>query len=122
MRNTNQSESIKMPRWHAYTWGVLAALTCPCHLPVLALLLSGTAAGAFVSEHWSLATLVLTVLFVLFLRAALRAFRKRRDPLGARRGLRCRVAAGLGALGIVLCTASRRSICAQVRSQVWKSY
>ncbi|APO80979.1 MULTISPECIES: broad-spectrum mercury transporter MerE [Pseudomonadaceae] len=77
MRNTNQSESIKMPRWHAYTWGVLAALTCPCHLPVLALLLSGTAAGAFVSEHWSLATLVLTVLFVLFLRAALRAFRKR---------------------------------------------
>ena len=39
MRNTNQSESIKMPRWHAYTWGVLAALTCPCHLPVLALLL-----------------------------------------------------------------------------------
>ncbi|KGS16505.1 mercury resistance protein [Pseudomonas coronafaciens] len=66
-----------MPRWHAYTWGVLAALTCPCHLPVLALLLSGTAAGAFVSEHWSLATLVLTVLFVLFLRAALRAFRKR---------------------------------------------
>lgn len=77
MRNANQSESIKMPRWHAYTWGVLAALTCPCHLPVLALLLSGTAAGAFVSEHWSLATLVLTVLFVLFLRAALRAFRKR---------------------------------------------
>ena len=77
MRNTNQSESIKMPRWHAYTWGVLAALTCPCHLPVLALLLSGTAAGAFVSEHWSLATLVLTVLFVLFLRAALQAFRKR---------------------------------------------
>ena len=77
MRNTNQSESIKMPRWHAYTWGVLAALTCPCHLPVLALLLSGTAAGAFVSEQWSLATLVLTVLFVLFLRAALRAFRKR---------------------------------------------
>ncbi|MGR0140746.1 broad-spectrum mercury transporter MerE, partial [Pseudomonas sp. RSP] len=47
MRNTNQSESIKIPRWRAYTWGVLAALTCPCHLPVLALLLSGTAAGAF---------------------------------------------------------------------------
>lgn len=45
MRNTNQSESIKIPRWRAYTWGVLAALTCPCHLPVLALLLSGTAAG-----------------------------------------------------------------------------
>jgi len=77
MRNTNQSESIKIPCWRAYTWGVLAALTCPCHLPVLALLLSGTAAGAFVSEHWSLAALVLAVLFILFLRAALRAFRER---------------------------------------------
>ncbi|KRP76220.1 mercury resistance protein, partial [Pseudomonas lactis] len=56
---------MKIPRWRAYTWGVLAALTCPCHLPVLALLLSGTAAGAFVSEHWSLAALVLAVLFIL---------------------------------------------------------
>ena len=77
MRNTNQSESIKMPRWHAYTWGVLAALTCPCHLPVLALLLSGTAAGAFVSEHMGVAVLALAVLFCLFLRAALRTFRER---------------------------------------------
>ncbi|EPV3355630.1 hypothetical protein ACV3SJ_004660 [Pseudomonas aeruginosa] len=36
-----------------------------------------TAAGAFVSEQWSLATLVLAVFFILFLRAALQAFRKR---------------------------------------------
>ncbi|EQM66776.1 broad-spectrum mercury transporter MerE [Pseudomonas asiatica] len=77
MLNADQAESTKLPRWRAYTWGMLAALTCPCHLPVLALLLSGTAAGAFVSEHWSLAALVLAVVFILFLRAALRAFRER---------------------------------------------
>nr|CAC80082.1 Urf-1 protein [Pseudomonas sp.] len=77
MRNAVHVESSKVFRWRAYTWGVLAALTCPCHLPVLALLLSGTAAGAFVSEQWSLATLVLAVFFILFLRAALQAFRKR---------------------------------------------
>ena len=77
MRNADQAASTKVSRSRAYTWGVLAALTCPCHLPVLALLLSGTAAGAFVSEHWSLAALVLAVLFILFLRAALRAFRVR---------------------------------------------
>jgi mercuric ion transport protein len=77
MRNDNYAESTKVSRWRAYTWGVLAALTCPCHLPVLALLLSGTAAGAFVSEHWGLAALVLAMLFILFLRAALRALRER---------------------------------------------
>ncbi|OWJ96240.1 mercury resistance protein [Pseudomonas sp. A46] len=77
MRNADHAESTKISRWRAYTWGVLAVLTCPCHLPVLVLLLSGSAAGAFVSEHWGLAALVLAVLFILFLRAALRAFRER---------------------------------------------
>ncbi len=28
-----------------------AALTCPCHLPLLALLLAGTAAGAFIDDN-----------------------------------------------------------------------
>ncbi|ANY88331.1 MULTISPECIES: broad-spectrum mercury transporter MerE [Pseudomonas] len=77
MRNADQAESTKVSRSRAYTWGVLAALTCPCHLPVLALLLSGTAAGAFVSEHMGVAVLALAVLFCLFLRAALRTFRER---------------------------------------------
>lgn len=77
MRNADYAESTKVSRWRAYTWGVFAALTCPCHLPVLALLLSGTAAGAFVSEHMGVAVLALAVLFVLFLRAALRAVRER---------------------------------------------
>ncbi|MDV5388609.1 MULTISPECIES: broad-spectrum mercury transporter MerE [Pseudomonas] len=77
MRNADQAESTKVSRSRAYTWGVLAALTCPCHLPVLALLLSGTAAGAFVSEHMGVAVLALAVLFCLFLRAALQAFRER---------------------------------------------
>ena len=61
MRNADQAEATKVRRWRAYTWGVLAALTCPCHLPVLALLLSGTAAGAFVSEHMGVALLALAV-------------------------------------------------------------
>ncbi|WP_454864737.1 broad-spectrum mercury transporter MerE [Pseudomonas rhizophila] len=77
MRNADHVESSKVSRWRAYTWGVLAALTCPCHLPMLALLLSGTAAGGFVSEHMGVAVLALAVLFCLFLRAALRAFRER---------------------------------------------
>ena len=40
-------------------------LTCPCHLPILAIVLAGTTAGAFIGEHWGIAALTLTGLFVL---------------------------------------------------------
>jgi len=77
MRNGEEAAPTTDLRWRAYTWGVLAALTCLCHLPVLALLLSGTAAGAMLSAHTGVAALVLAGLFALFLAAALRAFRGR---------------------------------------------
>ena len=48
-----------------YLWGALAVLTCPCHLPILAAVLAGTTAGAFLGEHWGVAALALTGLFVL---------------------------------------------------------
>src|SRR5256885_14019305 len=38
-----------------YLWGGLAVLTCPCHLPILAVVLAGTTAGAFLGEHWVIA-------------------------------------------------------------------
>ena len=55
----------------------LAALTCPCHLPILAIVLAGTTAGAFIGEYWSIAALTLTGLFVLSVTRLLRAFRGR---------------------------------------------
>lgn len=73
MRNTNQSESIKMPRWHAYTWGVLAALTCPCHLPLLVIALAGTTAGAFLSAHWGVVAVALVAVFSFSVALAWRA-------------------------------------------------
>lgn len=60
-----------------YLWGVLAALTCPCHLPILAAVLAGTTAGAFLGEHWGVAALALTALFVLAVSRLLRAFKGR---------------------------------------------
>ena len=48
-----------------YFVGAIAVLTCPCHLPILLLLLSGTAAGAFLSENLGLAVLVLLPIFLL---------------------------------------------------------
>ena len=53
----------------------MAALTCPCHLLVLTVVLGGTTAGAFIGEHWGIAALALTGLFVLAVTRALRAFR-----------------------------------------------
>lgn len=62
------------PRWRGYTWGVLAVLTCPCHLPLLAAVFAGTSAGAFVSDHLGVAALALTGLFVLSVTRVLRVF------------------------------------------------
>ncbi|EAA3244559.1 broad-spectrum mercury transporter MerE [Salmonella enterica subsp. enterica serovar Virchow] len=58
-------------------WGALAVLTCPCHLPILAIVLAGTTAGAFIGEHWGIAALTLTGLFVLSVTRLLRAFKGR---------------------------------------------
>jgi mercuric ion transport protein len=58
-----------------YLWGALAVLTCPCHLPILAVVLAGTTAGAFIGEHWGIAALTLTGLFALSVTRLLRAFR-----------------------------------------------
>ena len=58
-----------------YLWGALAVLTCPCHLPILAIVLAGTTAGAFIGEYWGIAALALTGLFVLSVTRLLRAFR-----------------------------------------------
>jgi len=60
-----------------YLWGALAVLTCPCHLPILAIVLAGTTAGAFIGEHWGIAALTLTGLFVLSVTRLLRAFKGR---------------------------------------------
>ncbi|WP_410315767.1 broad-spectrum mercury transporter MerE, partial [Klebsiella pneumoniae] len=54
-----------------YLWGALAVLTCPCHLPILAIVLAGTTAGAFIGEYWGIAAgtvakLAMRQPFVLF--------------------------------------------------------
>ena len=48
-----------------YLMGMLAVLTCPCHLPILLLLLSGTAAGAFLQQNVGLAAILLLSVFLL---------------------------------------------------------
>ncbi len=59
-----------------YVMGAIAVLTCPCHLPILILLLSGTAAGAFLQANFGLAALILLPLFLLSATAAWRLLDK----------------------------------------------
>lgn len=42
----------------------IAVLTCPCHLPILLAVLSGTALGALAGAHQGLAAIALTGLFL----------------------------------------------------------
>jgi mercuric ion transport protein len=77
MREAEGAEPTRVVPWRGYAWAALAAVTCPCHLPLLALLLSGTAAGAALGEHQGIAFLVLSLLFLLFLAAAMRSWRAR---------------------------------------------
>lgn len=67
----------EVPRWRTYAWAVLAVVSCPCHLPLLAIALAGTGMGALLSKHGVIAALLLAALFLLALNRALRAFRDR---------------------------------------------
>ena len=50
-----------------YVLAFLALITCPCHLPIWALLLSGTAVGGFFTEYSGTLFLALLVLFFISL-------------------------------------------------------
>ena len=45
----------------------LAFITCPCHLPLLLAVLAGTGMASALSQHFGLAFLLLSVVFLFFL-------------------------------------------------------
>jgi mercuric ion transport protein len=55
-----------------YFMGAIALLTCPCHLPILLVLFSGTAAGALLAENLGLTTVLLLVVFLISVTATVR--------------------------------------------------
>jgi len=66
---------------------LVAALTCPCHVPLIAFALTGTAAGALLADNIIAALAIMTLAFVLSLRGAMRALGgfNRPDDLGESR-------------------------------------
>ena len=53
-------------------WLLAAALTCPCHLPIYALLLSGSALGALLADHMLVSAAVMGAIFTFSLMVFLR--------------------------------------------------
>lgn len=50
---------------------LFAAVTCPCHLFILAALLAGTAAGAWISSYFIPLIIIFSTFFVISLMKAL---------------------------------------------------
>ncbi len=48
-------------------WGILALLTCPCHLVFMIPLLAGTTLGAYLVAHQTIAGIVLAIIFAISL-------------------------------------------------------
>ncbi len=71
---TNLKEEASSRR-RGRVYAILALITCPCHLPILAVLLSGSAAGVFLNDHFAMAITIFSLLFVCSLVAAVRALR-----------------------------------------------
>ncbi len=66
-------EPVRATGWRERLLVALAVVTCPCHLPLLATVLAGTGAGAFLTEHLAVAVAASTVLFGLSLVLVIRA-------------------------------------------------
>lgn len=58
--------------WTRKLWLWSAALTCPCHLPILLALTAGTAVGSFLSAYATPAFVAVLVYFLLALALGLR--------------------------------------------------
>ncbi|MFQ5893528.1 MAG: mercury resistance protein [Nitrospinota bacterium] len=53
----------------------LAVVTCPCHLPILLVVLAGTGLAGALSQYFGLAFLALSVIFAASLFLGLRALK-----------------------------------------------
>jgi mercuric ion transport protein len=64
-----------------YLTGLFALLTCPCHIPIYIMLLSGTAAGTLLLGNRSVALGLFSMLFLLFVFSTTRLLKKERPEL-----------------------------------------
>lgn len=52
---------------------IVAAITCPCHIFILAIVLTGTAAGALVNSYFIPLVIIFSILFALSIWKAIKS-------------------------------------------------
>jgi len=55
-----------------YVYAVITAIICPCHLPLVGVILGGSAAGALLAQYFVLLAIILGVLTLISFVAAAR--------------------------------------------------
>ncbi len=71
-----------------YLMAAIAALACPCHLPIWLALLSGTALAGVISDQMGLALVAFTILFLVSAWTAVRLFSRDERHTRSSRSLR----------------------------------
>jgi mercuric ion transport protein len=62
MHNRNEPDpEYPEDKGKGYLFAVLAVITCPCHLPLTALFLGGTAAGALFAQYFILFAVIMGI-------------------------------------------------------------
>jgi mercuric ion transport protein len=62
MHNRNEPDpEFPENKGKGYLFAVIAVITCPCHLPVTALFLGGTAAGALFAQYFILFVVIMGI-------------------------------------------------------------
>ncbi len=69
-------------KWKQFLSVGVAILTCPCHLPILAAALAGTALGGWLSQYTLIATLGMAGVFIIALMYGLRGFIRQQHNVG----------------------------------------
>jgi len=72
-----QTEGTNKPLISGYLNGLFALLTCPCHIPIYAMLLSGTAVGSLLAANQTIAFGLFFVLFLFFVFTIMRLLKSK---------------------------------------------
>jgi mercuric ion transport protein len=80
MQNQTEPSPVASSRrgWKSLLSLGIAALACPCHLPLALILFAGTTLGAWMSQHSVVVTLVMLGVFVISLLYGVCGFNRQR--------------------------------------------
>ena len=82
MRKMDQLTHVQSPKRKGYLHLTIAAVTCPCHIPIYLAIFGGTALGALLKENLLLFILGLTGIFLVTLSKGLKLIKEERSREG----------------------------------------